>query len=606
MEKYTHKKICIMLLSFLGTVMCINAQSSFTLHYTFLDKDSSFLQSFEEAPPLLSDTASLDSRLEGLTQYLQFQSYLEASIDSLTVDSLERQARAFVHVGPSFQWAALRKGELEKQELRAIRLREKDFFQQKLSFSRIREVQKSLLDWAGDEGYPFAEAGLENVFFMDSTVSAELFLKRNRFIQFDGVAVEGNANISDQYLLQYLDLRPGTPYSEKRVRNIRRRIEELPFLKEKRDVVVTFQGDKATVNLFLEKKRSSRFDFLLGLQPRDQALEAQQQQRLILTGNLNADLFNPFGLGERIRATFEQLRPGTQELQLGFNLPYAFGLRFGTDSQLELYKRDSTYLDVIYDLGVQYLFEGNNYLKIFWNRTATNLLNINDQAIRQSQRLPENLDVVNATYGLEYQMQNLDYRFNPRSGWEVKFRGGAGLKRIRESNLILSLTDSSDTFDYGSLYDSLELSSFQHRAHFKAALYLPVMERSTFKLGMTGGYLFSEEGLFQNELYRIGGNKLLRGFDEETIFSSLFSVLTLEYRLLLGQNDYLFVFTDLSYTERKTLERFSADRPLGFGAGLTFETKVGLFGLSLAWGRQQQNPIDFSAPKVHFGYVSLF
>jgi outer membrane translocation and assembly module TamA len=110
------------------------------------------------------------------------------------------------------------------------------------------------LDWAGDEGYPFAEAGLENVFFMDSTVSAELFLKRNRFIQFDGVAVEGNANISDQYLLQYLDLRPGTPYSEKRVRNIRRRIEELPFLKEKRDVVVTFQGDKATVNLFLEKK----------------------------------------------------------------------------------------------------------------------------------------------------------------------------------------------------------------------------------------------------------------------------------------------------------------------------------------------------------------
>jgi hemolysin activation/secretion protein len=420
------------------------------------------------------------------------------------------------------------------------------------------------------------------------------------------VAVEGNANISDQYLLQYLDLRPGTPYSEKRVRNIRRRIEELPFLKEKRDVVVTFQGDKATVNLFLEKKRSSRFDFLLGLQPRDQALEAQQQQRLILTGNLNADLFNPFGLGERIRATFEQLRPGTQELQLGFNLPYAFGLRFGTDSQLELYKRDSTYLDVIYDLGVQYLFEGNNYLKIFWNRTATNLLNINDQAIRQSRRLPENLDVVNATYGLEYQMQNLDYRFNPRSGWEVKFRGGAGLKRIRESNLILSLTDSSDTFDYGSLYDSLELSSFQHRAHFKAALYLPVMERSTFKLGMTGGYLFSEEGLFQNELYRIGGNKLLRGFDEETIFSSLFSVLTLEYRLLLGQNDYLFVFTDLSYTERKTLERFSADRPLGFGAGLTFETKVGLFGLSLAWGRQQQNPIDFSAPKVHFGYVSLF
>lgn len=606
MRKFTQNFIFTLLLFFAGTAGSIYAQSSFSLQYHFLDKDSSFLQRLEEDFPLLSDTASLSRRLEHFTQQLHLHSYLEASVDSLFVDSAEKKARAFVHAGPAFQWASLRRGDLAKDEYRAIRLREKEFFREKVSFSRIRDLQKQLLDRAGDEGYPFAEAGLENVYFIDSTVSAELYLKRNRFIQFSGVAVEGNANISDLFLIQYLDLRPGTPYSEKRVRNIRRRIDELPFLKERRDVVVTFQGEEAMVNLFLEKKRSSRFDFLLGLQPRDQALEAQQQQRLILTGNLNADLFNPFGLGERITAAFEQLRPGTQELRIGFNLPYAFGLRFGTDSRLELYKRDSTYLDVIYDLGVQYLFEGSNYLKIFWNRSSTNLLNIDEQAIRRSKRLPNNLDVVNATYGLEYQMQKLDYRFNPRAGWEVKLRAGAGSKRIRESNLILSLTDSSEAFNYGSLYDSLELRSFQHRGELSAALYLPLMQRSTFKLGFSGGYLFSGEGLFQNELYRIGGNRLLRGFDEETIFSSLFSVLTFEYRLLLGQNDYLFAFADLAYSERDTREQYSADRPLGFGAGLTFETKVGLFGLSLAWGRQQQNPIDFSAPKVHFGYVSLF
>jgi hypothetical protein len=48
------------------------------------------------------------------------------------------------------------------------------------------------------------------------------------------------------------------------------------------------------------------------------------------------------------------------------------------------------------------------------------------------------------------------------------------------------------------------------------------------------------------------------------------------------------------------------DWPYGFGAGISFETSAGVFGVSLAYGKQLGNPIDFSAPKVHFGYVSLF
>jgi hypothetical protein len=48
------------------------------------------------------------------------------------------------------------------------------------------------------------------------------------------------------------------------------------------------------------------------------------------------------------------------------------------------------------------------------------------------------------------------------------------------------------------------------------------------------------------------------------------------------------------------------DRPSGFGGGLTLETKAGIFGLTIAFGQQQQNSFDFNAAKVHFGYVNLF
>jgi hypothetical protein len=45
---------------------------------------------------------------------------------------------------------------------------------------------------------------------------------------------------------------------------------------------------------------------------------------------------------------------------------------------------------------------------------------------------------------------------------------------------------------------------------------------------------------------------------------------------------------------------------LGFGAGLTFETKAGIFGLSYAVGKQNSNPLDFRSSKIHFGYVNIF
>jgi hypothetical protein len=48
------------------------------------------------------------------------------------------------------------------------------------------------------------------------------------------------------------------------------------------------------------------------------------------------------------------------------------------------------------------------------------------------------------------------------------------------------------------------------------------------------------------------------------------------------------------------------DRPLSFGAGISFETKAGIFNLTYALGKQLNNPIILRAAKIHFGIVSLF
>ena len=85
---------------------------------------------------------------------------------------------------------------------------------------------------------------------------------------------------------------------------------------------------------------------------------------------------------------------------------------------------------------------------------------------------------------------------------------------------------------------------------------------------------------------------------------------TLEYRFLLSTDSYLYTFYDLARVDNESLSTTDSSSTViwyqGIGAGITFETRAGLFGLSLAFGKQEGFPFDFGSPKVHFGYVSLF
>lgn len=99
---------------------------------------------------------------------------------------------------------------------------------------------------------------------------------------------------------------------------------------------------------------------------------------------------------------------------------------------------------------------------------------------------------------------------------------------------------------------------------------------------------------------------MLRGFDEQSIEVSKFVLGTVEYRYLLGQLSYLFVFSDFAFIQSQYVNIDYTDQPFSFGAGLTLETKAGLFGIVAAVGQRKGLPFDFRAPKIHFGYVSVF
>jgi hypothetical protein len=547
------------------------------------------------------DTTAIQEYLFVWKQSSVNQGFIESNIDTMwcRADTCFAQ----LHIGPQYKWMALDLSAIEPIALKSTGIQTKNWESVRFDFEAFRKMLAQLVGYYEDRGYPFAEARVVDIAIDSGQVRGRLVLNKNRYIVIEEVVNAGDAKISALFLERYLGLYKGRPYKKSLIADEGpRRLDELPFARQRRDPLIQFKEDQAIVNVFLNKRNASRFDFVLGVLP-----NSRETGRLLFTGTANIDLQNSLGAGERLALQFQRLRPETQELKVEASYPYLLTLPFGIDGKFNLYTRDSTNRDIIADLGISYNMAGGDYIRGFWSTYQTDVIAINAPQIIRERQLPRVLDVSNSLYGIEMVIRRLDYRFNPRKGWSMLLRAATGTRRIVPNEQINNLQDPNDpSFDFRTLYDDLPLRTFQLRTLTQLAYYQPLSRLTTLLLQLKGGIIHSPGGVLRNEAYRIGGNQILRGFDEESIFSSFYQVATLEYRLITGQNSNIYVFTDWAYVRDESAEQSIQDWPYGLGAGLNFETPVGIFGLSLAVGSQRSNPLDFRAARMHFGYVSLF
>ena len=297
---------------------------------------------------------------------------------------------------------------------------------------------------------------------------------------------------------------------------------------------------------------------------------------------------NALKRGETINFHWEKLPSKTQQLQIAVAYPYLFNLPVGVQLSLNLYRQDTIVSQVESNVGLEYLLTGGNKLGVFLRNESTNVLS-SDFILSGEYR-----DTKTIMAGLNGFVSNLDYRFNPRKGYQLNTTLAAGKKTI--------LKDPAVTDE---VYAQGELSSDIYRLELQSRGFLPLFSRATVMGGVKSGYVINKN-LYKNDLFRIGGLKTLRGFNEQSIYASLFAVATIEVRYLLEQNSNLFLFFDQGYYENALGQNTLSDNPYGFGAGVNFETAAGIFSLTYALGQQLNDPVDFRSGKVHFGFISLF
>ncbi|MBU3715346.1 MAG: hypothetical protein FGM46_10455 [Ferruginibacter sp.] len=432
-------------------------------------------------------------------------------------------------------------------------------------------------------------------------MKADLKIDRGTLYHIDSIRIFGNVNINKSFLHQYLNIPPNSLYNRRRLTEVDKRILELPFLSSKQPSDVTMLGTGGILNLYLQPKKNSQFNFIVGFLP-----ASSGTGKLQITGDVNLDLKNLLGGGERLFFKWQQLQPQSPRLNIGFNKPYVFNSPLGVDGLFDLFKKDSNFLQINAKLGLQYLGTGTQSGKVFIQWQNTGLLQgaIDTNQVKLTKSLPLNIDVSAVNMGIDYAFNNTNYRFNPIRGTDIALNISVGIKNVKKNNDIVSIKDPA--FNFSKLYDSINSKNYQIRLRLNAAHYFPLGKASVIKASFNGGF-YGSPVIFRNELFQIGGYSLLRGFDEEGIYATNFGVLSAEYRMLLGINAYLGFFVDAGMVNKR-YQRVNLNNTFaGLGTALLYETKSGMLNVSFAIGRQDNSKFDLrQATKLHFGYINYF
>ena len=593
MAKLTYLTTLLLVLTFGASAQ----GEGYWIRYFPADTDSAGFLRQTGAASKRASRLEADAYLAGLPAQLRAQGYLAASIDSLRLDSAE--ARVWLFLGPRYQWARVRTRPADAALLEALRF---PAFEGPLDFSRMQAVQQQILDRLEEEGYPFGKVELDSFELAGDSVSALLRIDRGPAYRIDSIRVYGDAKVSNEFLQRYLGISNGSPYNKRRLDAVSRRLSALNYLQEDRRSDLSLLGTGSVLNLYLKNRRSSQVNALVGFLPNPSADVAQK--KLLITADVNILLRNALGSGETMGLVWQQLQQRSPRLNLLFDRPYIFGSPFGLNLAVDMYKRDSLYLNVNMNLGLNYGVGEGRSATVFLQRRSTIVSGINAGQVIASRRLPQDADVSSLNLGVGYSLNNTDYRFNPRKGTELNLTGSAGTKKVRRNNLILELEDPFDpSFKFSSLYDTVKLKAYQVRITGSAAHFIPVGKQSAIRTALNGGW-FQSPSYFRNELFQIGGIKLLRGFDEESQFVSRYAIGTLEYRLRLQLNAYFYGFVDGGWGDHKLEGR--GHSYLGTGLGLSLEVKAGIINIAWALGKRDDTELNLRQSRVHLGFASYF
>lgn len=520
-----------------------------------------------------------------LISELQRDGYFTASADYLQkIDSSQWQVN--LDVGERYYWAYLQPGNLDPLMQEHSGFRERFFLNRPFSYEDIQRLMESILEAAENEGFPFASVQLTNVNLNHQKVHASIHYVPGPYIIFGELKLSGTSKVKPDFLATLLKIRPGTPYSERKVERIQSMLRNLPYLEMNAPLEVSFQNDEAEVHLALEERKSDQMDGLVNLLPNE-----NEEGSLLLTGKVEILLNNLMKSGKQFNLQWQRLQVESQQLSVSYQHPYLFRTPFQAGVTFNILKEDTIYINR--NLGFSIAYPLSQASLVSLNADIRNSNTLTEARLPAN---PSNLTGALGNFsllnvGISLQLNRLNDILLPTRGWHLYSNVGIGRKNSKDL--------SAEAVGEVSWQPSTQVALRQYHSLGKFWVLFHHLR---------GAYLYGDN-LYLNDLYRLGGLNSLRGFNDNFFFASYYGLFNLELRLLLEREEqaqsYLYIFYDQAILGYQ-LEEHYQQSPLGLGMGLSLTTNVGIFNLAYALGKIDNQSLNISVSKIHFGYISRF
>ena len=562
----------ITLVFFMFALHFLGAQKNMKLIF----EDNSYQQLKKHPTQEFKDSLSLFNYLNEFQFFAIKKGFLLASFDEILRENATTYRVKFT-LGEKFHDAVLH---LAPEELYFLKktngLSEKVIAKTPLTPTELSRILTRIHETYLNEGFPFAKVQLDSTKFTHQNLEAEVSIYRGPQLKWQKIHIRGDSSLSVKYVSNLIGIKSGEIYREKDLATISKRIRQVNFLKELKPAEVLFTKEGSELFVYLESVPNSSINGIVGLQPNPTT------QRLQVTGEVTLKLINVIKKGELLTIDWRAIQPQTQSLKSQLSIPFLFKTPFGVDGKFNLFKRDSTFLELVSNAGVNYFLKGGSYIKAFYQNNSSSLLSGG-----QSSSTASNFSSVKTnSYGLAFYRRQLDYLPNPSKGFFLNIESSIGSRQAQQTDS--SLIEKSTVF----------------RGLVEIEFYIPLAKRHVLRLKNESNFYYAPI-IYANEVHRFGGLTAQRGFNEQELFSTAQSTLSLEYRFLVDQNSYAFAFFDQSWYENNAT-KYLNDLPYGFGLGFSFGTNLGIFSISYALGKQFDNPIQIRNGKIHFGYVAYF
>lgn len=423
-------------------------------------------------------------------------------------------------------------------------------------------------------GFPRATLIVESLLpnFENASISVSIREVTGERVLVDRLLFRGSEQLSAFYLLREAGFKSGEVFSPDRAEHYRRRIASSPFILHARQPVLRNTSEGWAYVMDVEEIRGSSLDLLLGYNP-----SLGGGRSIIGRGGL--ELRNFITEGSSGELEFERL-PGSQSrLLASYNQYWVAGLPIMVGASAHLFQRDSTWFSTGVSLTGAYQSQ-SGYLYGLQGLLTT------IQSAAQTQ------GVVRARYtGIRAYMEyrDTDNRFAPTSGSLFYLGVDQGRKVL-------------DNAAERQLPGNIGITRFTGR--YQSFFTISARQVATPRIHV--GFS-SAEVYFEDDLFRLGGHRDMRGYREEQLLAISYAWSDLEYRFLLDEDSYVFVFGAgglYEYTSDLAYLNFRRDRkPLYAGGfGISYRVAPGVITFSYA-----VSPDDkISNGKVHFGIRNRF